>query len=101
MLRLPDRAKASVENCAAFIKWLLYSCLTGVVVGLVAVAFHVGIDIAAGLREEYPQVIVLLPLAGPAIILLYGPAAWTRTAAPTTFWRLCGTRRALSCAPRR
>ena len=50
MLRLPDRAKASVENCAAFIKWLLYSCLTGVVVGLVAVAFHVGIDIAAGLR---------------------------------------------------
>ena len=71
MLRLPDRAKASVENCAAFIKWLLYSCLTGVVVGLVAVAFHVGIDIAAGLREEYPQVIVLLPLAGPAIILLY------------------------------
>ncbi|WP_251316296.1 chloride channel protein [Flintibacter muris] len=71
MPQLSDRAKASLDNVAAFVKWLFYACLTGVVVGLVAVAFHVGIDIAAETRERYPQIIWLLPVAGPAIILLY------------------------------
>ena len=54
-----------------FVKWLLYSCLIGVVVGLVAVAFHLGIDLAAELRGEHPNIIWLLPLGGMAIVLLY------------------------------
>ena len=71
MPQLSNRAKASLENAAAFSKWLAYSCLTGVAVGLVAVAFHIGIDLATELRGEHPKIIWLLPLAGPAIILLY------------------------------
>ena len=71
MPQLSDRAKASLSAGLSFVKWLLYSCLVGVIVGLVAVAFHIGIDMATELRGEHPQVIWLLPLAGPAIILLY------------------------------
>ena len=71
MPQLSDRARASLENCAAFAKWMFYACLTGVAVGLVAVAFHVGIDVAAELRGQHPRIIWLLPVTGPAIILLY------------------------------
>lgn len=71
MPQLSDRAGASLKNLSAFAKWLFCSCLTGAAVGLVAVAFHIGIDLAAELRGEHPQIIWLLPLAGPAIILLY------------------------------
>lgn len=71
MFPLSDRAKATLNTGLTFAKWLLYSCLTGVIVGLVAVAFHLGIDAAAEARETYPRIIWLLPLAGPAIILLY------------------------------
>ena len=55
----------------AFAKWLFYSCFIGIIVGLVAVAFHLGIDLATELRGAHPNIIWLLPLAGPAIVLLY------------------------------
>ena len=71
MPQLSQRLRGPVREGAAFAKWLLYSCLIGVVVGLVAVAFHLGIDLAAELRGSHPEVIWLLPLAGPAIVLLY------------------------------
>jgi len=68
---LSDRAKASLNQGAAFAKWLVYSCLVGVIVGLVGVAFHLGIDLAAELRLEHPWIIWFLPLGGAAIVLLY------------------------------
>ena len=71
MPQLSERARGHVQEGVTFVKWLLYSCLIGVVVGLVAVAFHLGIDLAAELRGEYPQIIWLLPLGGMAIVLLY------------------------------
>ena len=71
MPRLPEPAKGGLTAAAIFAKWLLYSCLIGVAVGLVAVAFHLGVDLAAELRGEHPRLIWLLPLAGPAIVLLY------------------------------
>ncbi len=71
MPQLSQRLRGPVREGAAFAQWLLYSCLIGVVVGLVAVAFHLGIDLAAELRGSHPEVIWLLPLAGPAIVLLY------------------------------
>ena len=71
MPQLPARVRATLETCGAFAKWLVYACLTGVIVGLVGVAFHLGIDAASELRGEYPQIIWLLPLGGAAIVLLY------------------------------
>ncbi len=71
MPQLSERARGHVQEGVTFVKWLLYSCLIGVVVGLVAVAFHLGIDLAAELRGEHPNIIWLLPLGGMAIVLLY------------------------------
>ena len=71
MPQLSKRARGHVQEGVTFVKWLLYSCLIGVVVGLVAVAFHLGIDLAAELRGEHPNIIWLLPLGGMAIVLLY------------------------------
>ena len=71
MLKQSGKLEKTLDACQAFVKWLLYSCFAGVAVGLVAVAFHLGIDLATELRGEHPRIIWLLPLAGPAIVLLY------------------------------
>ena len=42
---ISPRMKAHIEECVAFMKWVLYACCIGVLVGLVAVAFHFGIDL--------------------------------------------------------
>ena len=63
MPQLSERARGYAAEGLTFVKWLLYSCLTGVVVGLVAVAFHLGIDLATELRGEHPSMIWLLPLS--------------------------------------
>ena len=55
----------------AFLKWVLYACNIGLLVGAVAIAFHYGIDWAAGLRGEYPRIVWLLPAGGVSIVLLY------------------------------
>ena len=71
MPQLYERMREHVIEGLTFIKWLLYSCLIGVIVGLVAVAFHEGINWASQTRGGHPWVIFLLPLGGMAIVLLY------------------------------
>ena len=71
MPRLAERARTPVRAVLIFVKWLLYSCLIGIIVGLVAAAFHWGIHWGNLLREEHPWIIFCLPLGGVAIILLY------------------------------
>ena len=60
-----------IGECFTFTRWLLYSCLIGVIVGLVAVAFHLGIDWATETRMEHTWFVWLLPLGGISIVLLY------------------------------
>ena len=71
VMRLSDRARGHIGEGVSFLKWVLYACVIGVLVGLVAVAFHYGIDWAAGTRARYPQIIWLLPAVGMSIVLLY------------------------------
>ena len=71
MIKLPQRLRVQSREVLAFAKWTVYACAVGVLVGLVAVAFHLGIDWAVELRGEHPQIIWLLPLTGPVIVLLY------------------------------
>ena len=70
-MSLSDRTGGPIYEGISFIKWLLYSCLIGVIVGLVAGGFHLGIDFAAELRAEHPAIIWLLPLGGLSIVLMY------------------------------
>jgi H+/Cl- antiporter ClcA len=52
-------------------RWVIFAGCIGIVVGLVGVAFHYGIDLAAALRYDYPWLLFLLPAGGALIVLLY------------------------------
>ncbi len=54
-----------------FALWVLYACGTGLVVGLVSIAFHYGIDFATLYRDQHQWIVLLLPLGGLMIISLY------------------------------
>lgn len=54
-----------------FISWVLYACAIGLTVGMAAVAFHYGIDLATWYREQHPDIVGLLPLGGVMIIAMY------------------------------
>ena len=60
-----------IQEATIFLKWILYSCCIGVLVGAVAVAFHYGIDWTTELRLHDPNIIYLLPAGGVAIVLIY------------------------------
>ena len=53
MERRSERIQRHVQEGAAFLKWVLYACGIGLLVGAVAVAFHYGIDWAAALRQHF------------------------------------------------
>ena len=69
--RLGEELKNACGNCVQFLRWVALSGATGVVVGLVAVAFHEGIGTVTALRTMYPWLIWFLPLAGAGIVGLY------------------------------
>lgn len=54
-----------------FLRWLVFGTITGIVCGLVGATFHVGIDIATGLRQSYQWLLFLLPFAGLLIVFAY------------------------------
>ena len=71
MVELAKRVRGPVAEGLTFLKWVLYACAMGILVGLVAVAFHYGIDWSTQLREQNPRICVLLPAVGFAIVLIY------------------------------
>ncbi len=71
MPELTPRLKERAAAVLLFLKWLLYACAVGLIVGGIASAFHYGIDWATELRFRFPWLILCLPLAGAAIVLLY------------------------------
>lgn len=71
MSKLTSRLRTGADQLGGFARWLILSCGAGVLIGLVAVAFHYGIHIATQLRLVHPQLLLLLPAAGIAIVLLY------------------------------
>ena len=70
-MRLSERVKNPIWQLWLLVKWTLYSCGAGGLVGLVAVAFHYGIAYGTQLRAEHPRMIWLLPSAGVTIVMLY------------------------------
>ena len=58
-------------NLLTFFKWVLFSAITGIIIGLVGSSFHYCLDIAGVLRSEYSWLVFCLPLAGLLIVFLY------------------------------
>lgn len=54
-----------------FVRWVLFSAVIGVVVGLVSSAFYLCFAWATGVQTKWPWLLYLLPLGGAAIVLLY------------------------------
>ncbi len=52
-------------------KWLPITLLVGVVLGLVGTAFHHAIEIVTEFREHNPWILLLLPLIGALVALIY------------------------------
>ncbi len=71
MLQMTPRVKGHIQEIGTFTKWVLYACVIGILVGGVAVAFHLGIDWATEVRTENPWVIWMLPFGGASIVMMY------------------------------
>jgi H+/Cl- antiporter ClcA len=59
------------KNATAFVKWLAFACLIGIVTGLVGTAFHYALDWATETRTANSWLIYLLPIAGLIIVASY------------------------------
>lgn len=70
-MEVSERVRSHVREVVVFLKWLVFACVVGVVIGGVGVVFHHGIEWAAELRAEHPQIIWALPVGGAAVALLY------------------------------
>ncbi len=64
-------AKEEGHQLFTFGKWLIFSLLTGTIVGIVGSAFAFAMNYVTELREAHTWLILLLPLAGIFIVLLY------------------------------
>ncbi len=63
--------RAVKDNAWTLSKWLLFSVLIGVVVGAVGALFHHAIDRVTELRQAHQWLVLLLPVAGLAIVGSY------------------------------
>ena len=68
---MDQQPKEHIRDGLSFIKWIVYACVIGVLVGAVGIVFHHGIDIATHLRAEIPDMIWFLPFCGLTIVLMY------------------------------
>ena len=66
--------KKIVEYGAAFVRWVLFAVLIGLIVGPIAVAFGLTINWVTALRGSFPWVLFFLPLGGLLIVFLYRKA---------------------------
>ena len=73
MDRIKNVALSTLEYIKPFIKWLLLATLMGVIGGVVGALFHKCLEIATRTRENNLWLILLLPVAGILITLLYSP----------------------------
>ena len=51
-------------------KWLLFSLVVGVTVGVVGAVFHLAISYVTELRGQHGWILYLLPLAGLVVVLM-------------------------------
>lgn len=64
-------AKEEGHQLLTFVKWLVFSLITGIIVGGVGAAFSISMTYVTNLRKENSWLVFLLPAAGILIVLLY------------------------------
>ena len=54
-----------------FLKWFVFSILTGFLIGQVCALFYYGLSMATSFRESHGNIIIALPVAGLFIVWIY------------------------------
>ena len=65
------KMKHNLQRTITSIKWVIFSMLVGLIVGLCGTAFYKGLYFVTQTRIEHPWLIFLLPFAGLLIVGLY------------------------------
>ncbi|MGN0461100.1 MAG: chloride channel protein [Ruminococcus sp.] len=61
-----------------FIKWLIIASITGALGGAVGTVFNKGISYVTGLRQDFPWLLLFMPVLGLVIVLMYEKANLSR-----------------------
>ncbi len=64
-------ARAALSHFIILLRWIVLSCIVGLLVGAVSVGFHYGVEAATELRMSHPWMLWFLPVGGIVIVLLY------------------------------
>ena len=68
---LREECKAGGSHIGTFLKWLLFSVVSGIVVGLVGTLFFYCMKFVTDLRIAHPAVMLTLPFGGLCIVGMY------------------------------
>lgn len=77
------KIKHNLRRLRTAIKWIIFSILSGLLIGMVGIAFYFGMTWVTDTRTAYPWLIFFLPLGGIMIILLYHLLMMKRILEPT------------------
>ena len=66
-----SKLKKDIDQPIIFLKWLLFACIIGLVVGGVSTGFYYALSFVTEIRTTYNWLLYLLPVGGVVIVLLY------------------------------
>lgn len=70
-LLMKEYTKYVIRDWKIFLRWVVIAPITGIIIGLVGVAFVNALGLVTGFREAHPYLILGLPIAGIIIVALY------------------------------
>lgn len=65
------KGKSACNYVRVFVKWIIVSCITGVIGGLIGTAFGKSLELAVHLGSKYLWLLYFLPLGGIVIVSIY------------------------------
>ncbi len=68
---IKHKIKHNMQRAGTTVKWVVFSILTGCLVGGIGTLFYFGMDFVTTTRLAYPQLLLLLPFGAMAITGLY------------------------------
>ena len=69
--QIKHKIRHNVNRCITSVKWIIFSILSGIIVGFCGTAFYFGMSLVTVLRTQNPWLIYFLPVGGLAIVALY------------------------------
>ena len=68
---IKKKTKHNIERLVISLKWIAFSILSGILVGIVGTAFYYCLKFVTNARQMHPWIIFMLPIGGVIIVLLY------------------------------